>query len=189
MKEFFHAILPVLSALATLLVTQSYENRRRRSEENRWYAEFFLVRKVDALQNLYAALFDCYYTLNFYGNIPPKIYIDYREKVHPSLEYYQKAMSMASLYLDDEAENILSKALGAFRQADMAIFLSLPDDQCPANKDSYSENIKYLDWEAFLEAYKGAAQYLKGILNPRILREIDMKMLDSSNTQKIKTPK
>jgi hypothetical protein len=185
MEVILVGILSALSALAGTLITQLYESRRRLSEENRWYAEFFLSRKVDALQNLYAALVECHHTLNFYGNVPPKTLIEHREQVMSRVEAYLKAMSLASLYLDDEAENILSKALGAFRQASMAIFLSLPDDQCPANKDSYPEIIKNLDWKAFLKAYESAAQYLKKILNPHILRKIDMKMIDSPKTRQL----
>ena len=183
MEAIFVGILTALSALAGTLITQLYESRRKLSEENRWYAEFFLGRKVDALQNLYAALVDCQYTLNFYGNVPPKTLAEHQEHVKSKVEVYLKAMSMASLYLDDEAEHILSKTLGAFRQADIAIFLSLPDDQFPGEKDSYPE--KYLDWEDFLKSSESAAQYLKKILNPYILRKIDMKMLDFSKSLEI----
>lgn len=177
------ALISTGGALGGVAISQISEFLRRRVEENRWYADFFLVRKVDALQNLYTALVNCYYTLNFYGNTPPKTLAEHQEKVLVKVEAYLRAMSMASLYLDSEAEQTLSKALGAFRQADIAIFLSLPDDQCPARKDSYPHNVRNLDWQKFLEAYESAKQYLKTVLNPYILRKIDRKMLNSSKNR------
>lgn len=166
-------IISAVSVLLGVLITQRYESRKRESEEKRWYADFFLGKKIDALNNLYAALVDCHFTMNFYGNIPPTTLQELKEKVHPKEEAYLRAKVMASIYLNDEADKIMSAALGAFRQASMAIWLSLPDDQIPVNKNSYSREIRILDWARFIETYEKAVDCLKNMLNPKVLERIE----------------
>lgn len=166
-------IISSASALLGVWITQRYESRKRESEERRWYADYFLGRKIDALNNLYATLFDCYFTMNFYGNCPPSTLQEFKEKVQPKEEAYLRAKVMASIYLDDEADKIMSNALGAFRQASMAIWLSLPNDQCPANKNSYPLSIRNLNWSNFMETYEKAVVCLKDMLNPKVLESVE----------------
>lgn len=165
-------ILSAISVLAGVLITQRYESRKRESEERRWYADYFLGKKIDALNNLYAALVDCHFTMNFYGNCPPSTLQEFKEKVQLKQETYLQANVMASIYLDEEIDKIMAEALGAFRQASMAIFLNLPDDECPANKNSYSSQVRYLDWERLSETYENAVACLKEILNPKVLEHV-----------------
>jgi hypothetical protein len=166
-------IIAAASALLGVWITQHYESRKRESEERRWYADYFLGRKIDALNNLYATLVDCHFTMNFYGNCPPSTLQEFKEKVQPKEEGYLRAKVMASIYLDDEADKIMSDVLGSFRQASMAIWLSLPNDQCPANKNSYDLSIRRLDWKGFLETYKKAVACLKDMLSPEILERVE----------------
>jgi hypothetical protein len=165
-------IISAASALLGVLITQRYESRKKESEERRWYADYFLGRKIDALNNLYAALVDCHFTMNFYGNCPPSTLREFKEKIQTKEEVYLRAKVMASIYLDDEADKVMSNALGAFRHASMAIWLSLPDDQCPANKNSYDPTIRNMDWDDFQDSYKKAVDSLKGMLNPKVLEHV-----------------
>ena len=167
------SLISVTGALLGVRMTQNHESKKRESEERRWYADYFLGRKIDALNNLYATLVDCHFTMNFYGNCPPSTLKEFKEKVQPKEEAYLRAKVMASIYLDDEADKIMSSALGAFRQASMAIWLSLPNDQCPANKNSYSSDIKNLNWSNFMETYNKAVARLKDMLNPKILESVE----------------
>ena len=166
-------IISAVSALLGVYITQRYESRKRESEERRWYADYFLGKKIDALNNLYATLVDCYFTMNFYGNCPPSTLQEFKEKIQPKEEAYLRAKVMASIYLGDEADKIMSNALGTFRQASMAIWLSLPNDQCPANKNSYSPNIRDLNWTDFRGKYEKAVAFLKDMLNPKILESVE----------------
>jgi hypothetical protein len=166
-------LITAASALLGVWITQRHESRKRESEERRWYADYFLGRKIDALNNLYAALVDCHFTMNFYGNCPPSTLQEFKEKVQPKEEAYLLAKVMASIYLDEEADRIMSNALGAFKQASMAILLSLPDDQCPVNKNSYSPEIRSFDWGRFSDAYDKAVACLKAMLNPKVLKIVE----------------
>jgi len=166
-------IISAASALLGVWITQRYESRKRESEERRWYADYFLGRKIDALNNLYATLVDCHFTMNFYGNCPPSTLQEFKEKIQPKEGAYLRAKAMASIYLDDEADKIMSNALGAFRQASMAILLSLPNEQCPANKNSYDSSSRDLDWGIFVETYEKAVACLKDKLNPKVLERVE----------------
>lgn len=169
-------IVPIISAASALLgvwMTQRHESRKRESEERRWYADYFLGRKIDALNNLYATLVDCHFTMNFYGNYPPSTLQEHREKVVHMEDSFLRAKVMASIYLDDEAREIMSNALGAFRQASMAIYLSLPDDQCAANKDSYDPDTRRLNWGWFMDTYEKAVACLENMLSPEVLQHVE----------------
>jgi len=165
-------VISVASVLLGVFVTQYYESRKRESEERRWYADYFLGRKIEALSNLYAALLDCYSTMLFYGSSPPSTVGEYKEEVRPKEAAYWRAKAMASVYLDDKANEIMSRALGAFKLAGMAIWLSLPNDQCRASKDLYGASIRDMDWERFSDAYKEAVACLRDMLNPQGLEHV-----------------
>mgnify|MGYP000908844191 CR=1 FL=1 len=162
-------ILSAVSALLGSLIAQWYESKKRKSEEKRWYADYFLGRKTDALSNLYAALVDCHFAMNFYGNCPPTTLQEFKEKVQPKEETYLRAKVMASIYLADDADKIMASALGAFRQASMAIWLSLPKGECPVDKSSYDSAVMKFDWSNFSNAYEAAVSCLKTELNPKVL--------------------
>jgi hypothetical protein len=169
-------LVGIIVAASTLLgvwITQRYESKRRESEERRWYADYFLGRKIDALNNLYATLVDCHFTMNFYGNCPPSTLQEYKEKVQTKEEAYLRAKVMASIFLDDETSKIMSGVLGAFRQAGMAIWLSLPADQCPANKNLYDQSVINFDWVGFNKTYDSAVACLKDMLNPKVLERVE----------------
>ncbi len=177
MKEGCFAIIgAAIGAASTLLgvvITQFYESRKRASEEKRWYAEFFFVSKFDALNNLYSALVECDFTMNFYGNVPPSTMQEFKEKIQPKEEAYLRAKVMASIYLDHEADEIMSASLGAFRQASAAIWLHLPDYQSHAQKDSYDLSTRNLDWHLFGDTYEKAVDCLKKKLNPQLLERFE----------------
>jgi len=114
-----------------------------------------------------------YLSANFYGNCSPSTLQEFKEKVQPKEEAYLRAKAMASIYLDGEADKIMSEALGAFRQASMSIWLSLPNNQCPVNKNSYSPSTKHLNWSDFKGKYDKAVACLKEMINPKILESVE----------------
>jgi hypothetical protein len=156
-------LIAIISALLGVLITQYYESKKRPSEEKRWYAQFFLGRKIDALNSLYAALVDCYYTLNFYGMTPPSTMQEFKEKIQPKENAYLRAKVIASIYFDGGADKIM--------QASMAIWLHVPDN--PHNKNSYDASTRNLDWTLFTKAYDEAVACLKNMLSPQILERLE----------------
>jgi hypothetical protein len=159
--------------LLGVLISRIFDERKRKSEERRWYAGFFLGRKFEALQQLFAALVDCHFAMNYYGSMPPRTIQEYRDAVSPKEQAYIRAKVMASLYLDDEAEEIMSEASGAFRQASLSIWLRIPKEELPVDPDTYDASTKRLDWVEFNKSYEAAVDCLRSLLHPTALKEIE----------------
>jgi len=165
------AVGALISALAGVLITQLYELFKRRSEEKRWYAEFFLGKKIDAISNLYAALIDYFFAIDRYRNSPPATLLAYYENFHSKKQAYWRATAMATIYMDSETRTAVIQAANVFDKASTAILLSLPDDECPVDKDSYDAGARNIDQSELIDAHSEAVEHLSEMLNPAILEE------------------
>src|SRR5690242_5592368 len=139
MNEIWVATLTGSFTLLGVSVTLWFQEKRNILEHNRWYADHFIGDKLQSFRKLHIALVDCHFTMNFYGNTPPQTLVEFKEKVAAKEQAYLEAMVLASLFLKTDEKKIFRKALGAFRQASMAIWLSLPEGQLPVNKMSYGD--------------------------------------------------
>ena len=50
------AIISSASVLGGVIASQVFELLKRKSEERRWYADYFLPKKYESISNLYAAI-------------------------------------------------------------------------------------------------------------------------------------
>jgi hypothetical protein len=173
MNELWVALITGFFTLGGVVATLWFENKRSSREHTRWYVDHFIGDKLENLRKLHDALVDCHFSMNLYGNLPPQTLDEFKEKVASKQDAYLRAMVIASMYLDKREREIFSKALGAFRQANMAIWLSLPDDQLAVNRLSYGEGMRALDWERFISTYEEASKVLEEKLNPESLRKIE----------------
>jgi hypothetical protein len=173
MNEIWVATLTGSFTLLGVSVTLWFQDKRNVLEHKRWYVDHFIGEQLQSLRKLHVALVGCHFTMNFYGNAPPQTLVEFKEKVSTKEQAYLEAMVLASIFLKDDEKEVFRKALGAFRQASMAIWLSLPDDQLPVNKMSYGEETKRLDWDLFTETYENALALLQQKLNPESLQEIE----------------
>jgi len=98
-------------------------------------------------------LIDCHYTLNQYGNFPPQTKIEYDQIIQPKIDKFLHAKVVGSIFLANELNEIFSQVLGADRQVSLAIWLNMPDGECPVKKDSYPTQTKNVDWVRFGEVY------------------------------------
>lgn len=62
-------------------------------------------------------------------------------------------VEMAQPYLSKDQRKVMRHAMGAFRTATFAIWLRLPDGECPANKLSYDEQTRTVDWKDLSESH------------------------------------
>jgi hypothetical protein len=173
MNEIWVAVLTGSFTLLGVGVTLWFQDKRNVLEHKRWYVDHFIGDKLQSFRKLHVALVDSHFIMNFYGNDPPRTLIEFKEKVSMKEHAYLEAMVLASIFLKDDEKEVFRKALGAFRQASMAICLSLPDDQIPVNKMSYGDETKRLDWDLFTETYEKALGLLQQKLNPESLQDID----------------
>ncbi len=151
MNEIWVATLTGSFTLLGVGVTLWFQDKRHVLEHKRWYGDHFIGDKLQSFRKLYVALVDCHFTMNFYGGVPPRTLVEFREKVSTKEQSYLEAMVLASIFLkDDEKE----------------VFL-------PVNKISYGEETKRLDWKIFTETYDEALKLLQQKLNPESLKNIE----------------
>lgn len=170
MENILGTLITVASTLGAVWLTQSHEKEKWKLEDRRWYTDYFLGRKIDALSALYAALVDCYYTLDFYSACPPTTMQEFRDKVSAKVDIFLRANATASIYLNDEAQSLLIDVCGAFKHGRMAFFLKLPDSVCPVDKKHYDDRAQdWSDGDRLQPKYEKAVAWFKNNLNPRVL--------------------
>ena len=178
-NELLSALLTAgLSGLFAVLgvgVTLWFENKRNALAHKRWYVDHYIVDKLQSLRKLHVALVDCHFTLNFYGNVPPQTLVEFKENVSPKEDVYLQAMVMASLYLNQSEKKVFSASLSAFRQAKMAIWLSLPNGQLPDGvvRESYGPRATNIEWERFTATYENSIKLLEEKLHPESLKKLE----------------
>ena len=167
------AIIAGSFGLSGVILSQIIEWLKKRSEEKRWYSDYFLQHKIDSLTELYAAFNEAQYKLNFYGNNMPLSKKTFEEEVKPVVERYNKALMKAKIYLneDGDSEEVLSRALGAFRQFKMAMWINLKNNNI--NLNSYPSQTRNLDWEEFTESVDGVIDKMDDLLNPDSLKSFE----------------
>jgi hypothetical protein len=173
-----NTLLSVLTGgLLTLVgawLTHKYYLKRDKLRAERWYAEYFLNKKFETLNNLYVALVDCHRALNRYGNLPPSNRETFDKQVSEKLDDFEHAMALAHIFLNDHQYKIMSKIRGAFRQAAQATWLSLPDEELPdVKKDSYPPEKRNVNWTTLQDACDKALMCLRDVLNPIVLGKIE----------------
>ena len=154
----------------TLIVTLWFENKRRTLEHKRWYVDYFIGDKIKSFRKLHVTLVDCHFTMNSYGNAPPQTQAEFDGGVLPKQATYLDAMVMASIYLNEDENKVLSEALGGFRQASRAIWSTIPTSQGSVQPMNQPIN---LNWTLFTNTYEKAEKLLKEKLNPELLKEIE----------------
>ena len=163
MDAIWPALLTGSFTLLGVAVTLSYGNKRSLVEHERWFVDHFLKDKLERLRDLHVSLVDCHFTLNIYGLTPPRTLVEYKEKIGPKEQDYLRAMVIASLYLTEEEKSVFASALSAFRPAGMAIWLNLPDGEINADRRSYSEEHRQVNWQDFTRTYENAVKLLTEI--------------------------
>jgi len=156
------AIIPII----TFSITQYFDYKKFKSEEKRWYGEYFLKLKVDTIKNLHSVMEECYFIYNKYLNLSPISIKEYNEYVCGKSEDYRDAKVMAEIYLDEEQNKILSHMLEVLRKADNAIKICAEQ-----NIGVNGLTNPPFDWKEFLQAREDAVNVFKELLNPKSLRE------------------
>jgi len=178
-------ILTAAAALSGFLIQGILDERRRHSEEKRWYADYFLGRKIDSLATLYSELSDWQYAINLHGNVPPRTFEEYKSQVYIHEVAFRKAMVIAKVYLDTDAEQVIGNTFAKFSIANLAIGFSLPDKEIPnVMKASYHDDKKRVQWEQVNDSFTKASECLGNLLNPDILNQFQA--WDQKNRERTK---
>jgi hypothetical protein len=142
----------------------------RRFEHKKWYAQFFLTPKLDALRALHAALIKSHYEINLRAVADRPITLrDFKEQAEAPKDKFFQALALAEIYMDEESSKEMHAVLGALRQMTMSIWLRLPQSELPAGIviASYGDELINPDWKLFTDTFNVAEKRLGALLNPR----------------------
>jgi len=167
-------LVGAISAIAGILISRFFEYQDRRSEEKRWYAQYFLGLKIDALKKLQITLEKGYFTFQKYGNIGPLTYDEFNTEIQPIQESFRVAIRFAVIYLTNEEKQIFEDVLGEFRQIEYAIRKCIPRWETEPPKDTSNilrpiPNVE--NWDTFMKNYNRAVDCIGQLLNPKNLRD------------------
>ncbi len=173
MNDAFIGVL--IGAFVTLLGTllaHWREQRKRRSEEERWYGQFFLQRKFDALSRLHEALVDCRFALG----VPPRpeegppetfrarIFDAYEGSLQAKQDALIRARVVASIYLAAEENEQIGLAVDGYVAAVDGIRTRIGGHlRGPGGQFVW---LSIEESKKFFEGFKPAAECLKRLLAP-----------------------
>jgi hypothetical protein len=163
-------------AITTLVVTRAFDLLKRRSEEQRWHAQPYLQDKLDRLRALAAAYYKWRRELNYFGNFTPQDLQEFQRALVPLEQEFMQAFGSATVYLPEDVEAILSRAMGTCRQAQMAIYYSIPGHE--SQLGAGQQTIRNFPWETFITTGNATASALRPLLYPQSLRDIEVRLAD-----------
>ena len=109
--EWLKTIGPIISAFIGAVLGVALKEW---FESHRWYSARFLERKVEALGNLHAALVECFLEVI---SAPPVVQLlpeEHTNSLWAKVEAYDRALAFASIYLDEQDENLMHEMRSQF---------------------------------------------------------------------------
>ncbi len=167
-KEVILATVPALIVLVSVFITQIFNEKRRKGEALRWYADYFIKERIKNFLELNANLHDAYDVINLHSAAPLLTDREFREKVLSKTNNFRRSMAIASAYLHSEAAEALKTFAKAMNQAETAIYMTLPDNEMPKGfvRKSYPPEISVIDYLSLSNSFKQACQFLNDEINP-----------------------
>lgn len=167
----WQAVVPLLSGIGIGSLINEYLRRRldrekQKADRQRWYAEFFIKPRLEALRNLHSTFVRCHFALNAHAglNVPSTMTVhDFEQEVKAKEKEYFDALTLADIYLETGDRAAMYKALGAVRQVVTSIEYRLPGANSPK---AYAEQFKAVEWQEFADTYEAALAGLRNLLNP-----------------------
>jgi len=99
-------IIGSIITIGTFTVTQIFDYFRLKSEERRWYSEYFLNLKIENLQDMHQKLEDCTNIFLYKWGFLEKFTIDdIKKQLEPFVIEYMNAVKKAMIYLDRKGKD------------------------------------------------------------------------------------
>lgn len=162
-------LLGAVIALTSVFLTLLFDVLKRASEERRWYAEFFLGRKVEALHNLHTAVVEGYFLiLRYKGVSTPEEAQQFKIDVGSPTLTLARAYTKAILYLDRRSQDKIDAFVSFYNEVAHIIA-----DRATSNSEGKNSNSKdySLDLTKLDKGYIEATELLRQMLNPPALRK------------------
>jgi hypothetical protein len=171
------ALISGFMALLGVLISQLFEYLKRRSEERRWYADYFLPKKFNAIHDLYAQL-QTTYGITIYRNRKLKNEDEYQTYVVKEVNELTRRFHLANIYLPEDVNKKIENFKKLITDACLHIYtLILPLTIIQEGKE---KNVK-VDWPENLEStYLDAKKALGKRLTPSLLKDLEKSNSENS---------
>ena len=157
-KDILLAVIGPISAIISAYLTNRYNQRMLKEERKDRLLTSLVTTRFKALQDINRKMTDAHFKLNYYANIPPQTLKEYNDGVKGPVDEFEDTLNQNAIWLDEEAQRLLDRVRGAYRQMRFAIFLSLPSNQLPPgiNPGSYHPSVRNPNWQEFIESFEMA---------------------------------
>ena len=153
------------------VVTQFFELKKRKSDEKRWYADYFLPKKFDSLFNLYASLRSSHGTVGVYRYRKLKNDDEYQRLVVKEINNFSFKFYLASIYLSKSTNYLLSNFQDSLGKAGLHISGNI--SPLINIVDGVEKNI-IVDWPVEIDAqFTDAKKAIAKSLTPDFLKKLE----------------
>lgn len=163
-------LLGALVTLLTVLLVHFREKAKQKSEETRWYGQFFLKRKFDALARLHEALVDCRFSLGTDPAVREGDPCAYLKNLQSKEFAAIRAWAVARIYLEEQQTEQVSGGILAFVHACSSISARVSEwrQKLTATGGAGFQWVTNDEWDKFMEGYKLATFCLRRLLSPQL---------------------
>ncbi|HVX48228.1 MAG TPA: hypothetical protein VHA05_02615 [Candidatus Saccharimonadales bacterium] len=164
-------IISSASVLAGVAITQIFEYLKRRSDEKRWYADYFLPKKFDAILDFYAQLQTAHGALLVQRHRKIADKDELEEKVISPVNQLTHKYHLAGAYLSEGVTKEADEYLALARQAGAHIASRFNPIKII---DKGQEKTAVIDWPEGLDTqYIAVRKKIVEVLNPEFLKKVE----------------
>jgi hypothetical protein len=165
------AIISAVSALAGVAISQTFEYLKRKSEETRWYADYFLPKKFDSISNLYAQLQTVHGALTIYHVRKIENKVELEVKVVSVFNSFLHKYHLANIYLPESVNSSIGQYIKYATEA--ALYIDSKLEPIVYITDGHPTNV-VVDWpEELANKYEDTRKKLAKVLTPTFLAELE----------------
>jgi hypothetical protein len=162
--------LGLAGILATLIASLLPQWLQRKAEERRWYAQFFLERKVAAVENLQSHIIAHMNRLSYYRIHRTETSEECEAKLHGPFLTLLEVSVRASTYLNPAANTSLRLYTDAIRHFQNRLYDAL-DEGTSTNRWKTNEAVDA--WKELDNLAEDLRSYIDRALNPLIISKLE----------------
>lgn len=174
------AAVGALAALLTTVINNQYAERRQKAETKKWYAQFFLNRKIDTLSRLYSSLIHVNANIARYIGQPTNDPAEIIENIDRPIETLVRELGLSWVYMSDEDRDSLNKLIDEFLHARRVMLTAIAagglvtvDSEKEEVDDDVLKRDGTLDLAPLGAAFMDTVDRMGNLLSPEILEAIE----------------
>ena len=169
-----------LVALVTTVLNNRYAEKRQKAEAKKWYAQFFLSRKLDSLSSLYSSMIHLHGLILRYIAHPTNDPAAILENVDRPIEVFVRELGLSWVYMSDKDRASINELNNEFLRARRVMLNAIPagglitiDSDEKEHDDEVLKGDRTLDIAPLRTAFNDFVDRMENLLSPDVLKEIE----------------